>query len=286
MILHQHDIQTYLRCQKKFEYAFVRGWERESHSEVIKRGAWIHYLLALFYGGGIQPAVAPPERVNEDEELWYRESITVSDRYWEEQGVRDCAEHEILAVEQEFRLEMDGATILFRPDLVMRSKTDGQLYIVDHKTTSAFPANQRPEYDMDVQHLTYSLAWWKLHGEIPVFLYNLIKRTIPKQEKTRFKDRWRLHRSESELINWENELVVILGKMIERSQISPEIDPHSSTRSIIHVGGEGCATCPYMSVCMAELLQGRTIGNDMMRMMGYKRREDHSDAGSEVQEWT
>jgi hypothetical protein len=266
--LHMHDIQTFLRCQKKFEYAVYRGFEPVTNSESIRRGSCIHALLSAHFRG--EPEADTRDRISQDPDFaeFFEPSYDVYRRYLTEVAAQE--DWEVLSVEEthEVPLKRVNVKILLRPDLVIRDRADGQLKILDFKTTQQFPANQRPEMDIDVQMLTYSWAWWLLHGEIPRFQYEYIRREMPARPETRFHARITMHRSEAELINYEQELFTVLRSI--REVFEPLKSPQAY-RSIIHAGGESCGSCPFLTPCMAELLQGRKISDDLYMAMGYKK---------------
>ena len=67
-------------------------------------------------------------------------------------------------VEEVFRLDINGAPITMRVDLVV-SDTAGRVYMVDHKTTGRMTANHPKFYGISGQFLAYGLAGKLAFGE-------------------------------------------------------------------------------------------------------------------------
>lgn len=279
--LHMHHIQTWMRCQKKFEYSVYRGFEPETSSEAIRRGSCVHALLAAHFRAEPQDEVTG--RLSQDPQYTeiFQDSYDVYRRYLTEVATED--RWEVLSVEQEYAVELKklGVRLLLRPDLVIKDLSDDRIKILDFKTTQQFPANQKPEMDMDVQMLTYSWAWDAMYGVIPQFVYEYIRKQMPARPETRFHCRISMQRSHAELIHFEHELSNILELI--REVFNP-VTPLRTYRSIIHTGGESCGTCPFLAPCMAELLQGRKLPDDTFIAMGYKKGDGCSKLSSQENE--
>jgi len=65
-------------------------------------------------------------------------------------------EFDIVSIEPEMVVELEhGIKFMFRPDLIVRHKQDGKLYLIDYKTIKAFYSDTVDRYRRDIQMSVY-----------------------------------------------------------------------------------------------------------------------------------
>ncbi len=203
MSLSFSDINTAQRCLRKFYYRKVRDLQSKHKNPVLQQGTAIHkFLMHGFLN--LQTAMAWYSGMDDlKEELLIEaatwafadEMVDVEDMLAEShQLVNGYFERnpfdgwEILHVEEEFVIEIDGEEISFTPDLVVRDP-QGQVWIVDHKSTSAIPEEGPPFASQ--QSLLYFAGVRAFYPEAVGFLFNYIRKklpTTPRLNKTRNKE--------------------------------------------------------------------------------------------------
>jgi hypothetical protein len=95
---------------------------------------------------------------------------------------------DILHVEEEFSVAINGETVTFTPDLVARDLF-GKVWVIDHKSTSGGPEGGIPFATQ--QSLLYFAGVKAFYPEAVGFLFNFIRKKLPTQprlNKTKNKD--------------------------------------------------------------------------------------------------
>jgi hypothetical protein len=147
--------ESYLSCRRKDYYGYQwqnpdgsRGIRRIRTSESMALGSAVHECLAAFYqaildGGDFErgmldayAALAVQYGLGYENVGGRFENIeTILQRYWDNEPFVTKG-YEVLAVEEEFRLEYDSDTDSSYPfvvDLILRDP-QGKVVVVDHKT--------------------------------------------------------------------------------------------------------------------------------------------------------
>ena len=197
------SINSYLRCAKLYWYKYVRNLQRKKQEGPLRDGAMAHHMLMegfLFMQRGEDPLTGVGEGWNSlAEELtnlipWTDQLETALDnlrdlyrivvRYFNQ---ADFEGWEVLHVEEEFAIEIDGTMLTFTPDLVLRDPF-GKVWIVDHKTTSSMPDG----IPFSSQQSLLYYAGVKAHyPETAGFLFNFLRKKLPTEprlNKTKDKD--------------------------------------------------------------------------------------------------
>jgi len=163
-------LKTAQRCLKQWSYKYIDRLEPVVSKPHLEKGSELHALLEQYY---------------RDE--WFSgnygsdDNTEIIQRYLHHYAKDDW---EILHIEEEFEMIVNGYTLVFIPDLVVR--INGEVWIVDHKTTVRIP-DEWDLYNMgDFQHLLY-LEGMEQNGydEVAGFIFNYIRTKPPTMPKLR-----------------------------------------------------------------------------------------------------
>ncbi len=187
------DIDTYMRCAKKYWFRVVNRLQRKERSTVLTLGDAIHQMLRDFFLA-LRDGEADPTEVLD--RTWH-ELIEVAQSYsFEDELVTaealldearrivmyyvskvDFSSWEILHVEEEFEVTLDtDAVISFTPDLVVRDPS-GAVWVVDHKSTSRMPSDGVPFGDLQV--MLYLVGVSARYPETTGFIYIRLRKKEP-----------------------------------------------------------------------------------------------------------
>ncbi len=188
------DLNTAQRCLKRYEYRVVRRLQRKARAATLTQGTMMHKMLM---GGFLSLQVG---------EVWYYEHNELMDELYEEDSILFVDEQvdygdmlresellvmgyfdrnpfdgwDILHVEEEFQVEIDGTTITFTPDLVARDEF-GKVWIIDHKSTSSMPELGVPFVTQ--QSLLYFAGVKAFYPEAVGFLFNFLRKKLPTEPR-------------------------------------------------------------------------------------------------------
>ncbi len=153
-----------------------------------------------------------------------------------------------IAVEQ--KVEM-----LLTPDITMHGTLDlvqvdgdGQMWLIDHKTTNAFGVLVDRRMQLNFQLLTYALLCQDYFGGVPagakLNMLRKVQRTAA--SKPPFYQRETVHFNQHQLANHKRHLLAILGEL-DRTEV--EIRSGNDAVAWPVVDGDCTWKCPYLSVC-------------------------------------
>jgi hypothetical protein len=157
-------LKTFQRCAKRWSYRYIDRLEPKEKSLAMQRGIELHDLFAAHYEGARIFAGHPAE------------DLGLLDRYRRKWDGED-ANWTILHVEEEFEMRVGPYTVGFKPDLVI--EINGEVWIVDHKTTANIPDEYDPYNMTDFQHLLYVAGLQQLGYNVKGFLFNYIRTKPP-----------------------------------------------------------------------------------------------------------
>ncbi len=148
--IRMHELATFRRCPKKYEYAFVRNWEPLVPPEVVRIGDYVHQFLAHAVAPDARPQPVP-RREDEDAFAMAEDIVT---RYVQHVGLPPAGD--VIAVEEDYSREISelGVTVAFKPDLVYWDEARTRFVIRDYKTVDQIP-RERTEDELDLQPLVY-----------------------------------------------------------------------------------------------------------------------------------
>ena len=183
------SLKKFRRCKRQYFYSIIEGLEPRLSSAPLKLGSWFHALMESYYKG-------------EDWEDEHKRLLKAFNNLFKEErdeygDLPDQAHRmmvsylwnyrkqeedwEILHVEETFTAffaEDDEFT--FKPDLIVRDKTtkDGDIWVVDHKTTKSMPSGE-----WRLEDLQSTLYPWALREgtdlNVKGFIFNYIRKKAP-----------------------------------------------------------------------------------------------------------
>lgn len=181
------DLLCYQRCPKQFEYSRVRQLQKIKRSVALSKGTIVHRLLMAYYLGGEEAMWNEYSEIGWEAEGWLLEDgsdptelvVAASDlvdrylTYYQD-------DWEILYVEETFEVEVDGELISFTPDLIVRERETGAVWVVDHKTAATIPT------EPSIGNLQSVLYYGLLKPFIPGlvgFMFNFLRKKEPTQPR-------------------------------------------------------------------------------------------------------
>ena len=182
---HRHE--ALLLCPQKYAYSYVLKRPRGAPQAAPFLGTLVHVGLAHFYLHlGLDQRAARHgswARWTEAIQMYARESpegllvraperedsmrkaLAILAVYGKTYGRADSVGFEVVKVEHEIRVEIDGALYTQRADLIVKNKRDGKVYIWDHKTAGGFGLSYgAQQYTLSGQILGLHYLGQKLYG--------------------------------------------------------------------------------------------------------------------------
>jgi RecB family exonuclease len=184
------EVTDYLRCRKRYEYAWIQNLEPKQRNEKLTIGSAIHKFLELWYSEHraleaidamvqyIYDNTRDMDQTEADDLCELARNICVNyvqyygmDHNWTVKGV-----------ELPFSVQLNSEiNYIGTIDLLVEDE-DGKLWIVDHKTTASIDIYDKNS-DMDRQISRYWASLEKLGYRIEGFIYNIILKDIPVEPK-------------------------------------------------------------------------------------------------------
>lgn len=166
---HSHTgMKMFQRCALKWKYRYIDRLDAKEKSVALQRGVTLHDI----FDGNYRGLPLPVGITQEDTDLLRRYKLK-----WDAED----ADWTILHVEKEFEFDIGPFTVVFKPDLVI--EINGEVWIVDHKTTANIPDEWDPYNMGDFQHLLYVAGMQALGYNVRGFLFNYIRTKPPTQPK-------------------------------------------------------------------------------------------------------
>lgn len=204
-------IETYQRCEKKWEYRYIRGYRPRIMGAKVELGSWVHSLLEAYYRA-MQAGNKGPEPegavelehqrllrekwnvlLDEEQELLGADlpetARQIVHRYIQRYRAEDQAQwRKILLVEAEIKVRLPGMKLpfVFVCDLVTQDR-QGWVRIYDHKVVGTIP--DEDSRLIDPQGARYVLAmqeFFRRKGiKVPgvVMVYDYVRDKLPSEPK-------------------------------------------------------------------------------------------------------
>jgi hypothetical protein len=177
-------LRVFRQCIRAHFYRYVYGIRTPS-SPAMAFGTNTHAALEAWYRAWqcgedrLQAAFAAIdaiENIDDIERIRLRVLVAAYDARW---GAEDW---EVLAVEIEFRYYLDGIEIGGKIDAIIRERSTGRVYVVEHKTSTADTTAGAPYWDrlaIDTQVSIYvDGASFGLDYDISGCIYDVLKRPL------------------------------------------------------------------------------------------------------------
>ena len=272
------EVDQFLTCERKHWYAFghpidgTRGLEPTVHANGLFKGITGHEALAVYYGylAPISQNRPPTDREMDQAEILATQNLSKSlaenpdrgelimslmvilTKYFEYYRKEDQFDWKYLAVETEFRLELDYDTwYAFKPDLIRQNRKTGNIEVVDHK----FLANL---YDGSVigilpQLPKYVEALRRLGFDIKDGVYNLISNRVlvtkPYEASYTTMRRMPLIVTQSRIKRTFSEQLLVIGHIADLKE-----DPNNWPDMVVRTANSfNCKNCSFLELCVADL---------------------------------
>lgn len=182
MKLSYSDAQTALRCMKKYFYRKVLNLEPRTTMDYLDLGTYVHRLLAGTTKFDLKVEINANPLFFEDTKAEHLalldEAFDIVSRHNEFWGTEKW---EVLHVEESFETTLpNGHTVSYTPDLIVKDK-DGQVWVVDHKTTTDSVPRELPFADLQV--LVYLRGVRERYPEAAGFIFNYLRKKVPTQPR-------------------------------------------------------------------------------------------------------
>lgn len=126
--------------------------------------------LEMFENGFINVSSFPPNKWVNLRETYYKQAID----YFKNYKIND--EYEVISVEENVNVEINGHQFTGYIDKLMRDKTDGKLIVLDHKSKAKFNS-KREQKEYARQLYLYSYAVKEKYGEYPkMLIFNMFRK--------------------------------------------------------------------------------------------------------------
>ena len=177
-----------LLCPQKYAYSYAMGEKRREPKSAPFLGTLVHQGLAHLYlhmgllqrgkhgGGGYErwsKAVARHATESDEGKLFTppqqeelaSHALKILRAYVNQYADADMQQLEILKVEHEIKVQIDGELYTQRADLIVRSRRDKKVYIWDHKTAGGFGLSYgAQQYTLSGQILGLDYLGTELYG--------------------------------------------------------------------------------------------------------------------------
>jgi len=184
------EITDFLRCRKRYDYAWNQNLEPKQRNEKLTIGSAIHKFLELWYSDRRALDAIEAMRVyimdNSEglDEMQLQDMIElatgVCTNYIATYGFDDT--WTVRGVEVPFSVQLDDNTNYTGTiDLIVEDE-DGHIWFVDHKTTASIDIFDKNS-DMDRQISRYWWALQQLGYNVHGFIYNIILKDVPQEPK-------------------------------------------------------------------------------------------------------
>lgn len=182
-ILDSSKLSDYMQCPRYFFYRHVLGWRHEGPQFDLIFGEAMHAALETLYKFGFHKdaqylayanfldvyRVYYPEETDDDmgakSPYSASEAIEGYCNYYQ----REFDRYDVLEYEGEKCVEVSGFALItnasklyFRQDVIMRDRTTGQVFTLEHKTAGRGGATWAAQWDLSVQIGTYTHALYSI----------------------------------------------------------------------------------------------------------------------------
>lgn len=251
--VNQSEMTTFLRCPRKWNLSYLRGFTSEGTNSALNVGTLVHAGLEAHYSGSdpfdpIERAWAVAADGDPDfDGADYKLAHLMIDGYleWlEDTGIDADLTPEFVEQKLEVPLGCFGDEEWVLHGTIDWTARDphGQTWLFDHKTVAAFGALVDRRLQLSFQLLTYAWMLWQTTGEVPagvaLNMLRKVKRTAA--AKPPFYAREYVHFNKTQLLNHEQHLRKVAWAMYNAEAESYHVP----------VPDQDCTwKCPFIPVC-------------------------------------
>ncbi|MDR7534527.1 MAG: PD-(D/E)XK nuclease family protein [Armatimonadota bacterium] len=192
------ELETFQRCRRLWWYTYEQGWAPKRDATQLRRGAWVHTLLAAYYAGrdwraehdAQLAAVLEAALFDEEREALRAEADLIAgvmERYVEHYADErwEVVEYDgAPLVERELLITLpSGRPLKIKVDLVARDLESELVWVWDHKTRQDFDKHMEAETDYDPQLSIYTLGLRALSLPVAGGLHNFLRMRLPAEPR-------------------------------------------------------------------------------------------------------
>ena len=180
------SVNSYENCPKGFFLNYIQKSTPKVQNAFAEWGSFIHELLERYFKGELEffelsqiyedeyadkiKEKFPPNKYVDLNESYKESGNEYLDNF---EGLPEY--YEVIAVEQEVNLIIDGHKFMGYIDLVLRDKTDNKFIVYDHKSKSKFK-NKKELSEYARQLYLYSIYIYEKYHEYPKMLvFNMFR---------------------------------------------------------------------------------------------------------------
>ena len=268
-------LSLYVDCQRKWYLSHVCRIEPEFTPKPLTFGSAIHEWREYFYTHGDAGkdqwinAMSAQRSFYEDEKVFeedLRRGWLMLRKWLDTWSEHDLMNWEVLAVEEELTVPLtDDWIITIKPDLRIKDRISGNIYIVDCKTTGYSVKSPYDSMEAMDQVTCYMWGLRKLgkpvNGLIVDVMYN--RKSVYKAERPGI-----IVRSKADLDNFEEEMIGLYSE-IHQKMLALEEGSYD-IRQLFRRNGRSCSgafKCSFSDVCRHHIIPGKPP-------LGYVQRAD------------
>lgn len=248
-LISQSEVDTFLICERKHYYAYGERLQPKEFPTAISRGTLGHRALQTHYEGGNwrdylnKFTIENPDSIEVVLEI--KKIIPAYLNYYE-----NDKDWEILTVEREFRL----GNMPMQPDLVVREKSTGKIFVVDHKFLYNFYSNRL--ISMMPQLKKYMGALRLLGYPVDGYIYNMIR------YRQNAKDKFYRHRNDNVHPKAVDRFIKEQDSAMKHIRIFKDLSLETWEDTALRTATVGnCKNCWFLDLCDHDLngLYGRDL---------------------------
>lgn len=190
MVWSYSRLSAFAQCKYQFYLKYIVADDSQYLSEgnyYAEIGSFVHKILEMVFKNELSVEDAGMYFAEHfDENVFYKTRVSIMDKRYEAcanyfaeldlDWLRGC---DILGVEQEITLEIDGHRFTGYIDLLLRDKTNGNILLVDHKsaklplsskTGKMLKASEKSYESYKHQMYLYSMFVKQKYGEYPAYI--------------------------------------------------------------------------------------------------------------------
>lgn len=208
-------ISTFLGCRRKYQYRYVRGFTPIEKSDSLEFGSAIHAILEILFLNQKSGAKSTPDyyadlirsdcRIRGLSDELTEKAAALMKRYAEHYSSDDKL-FEVVDVEHEFEQPLTNPKSNYssrhyrfcgKVDGIVRSRNDGKLYILEHKTASIVDDAYIQKIRFDTQISLYAAAITKELGEpVAGSIYDILIKPAIRKKVEETEDEFELRKAE------------------------------------------------------------------------------------------
>ncbi|MBK6555982.1 MAG: PD-(D/E)XK nuclease family protein [Comamonadaceae bacterium] len=257
-LISQSEVDQFLSCSRKHYYAFGEKLQPRHFGQGLARGLLGHLVLDAYYSQFIRTRTSIGLRASSVEDVQTALSVMNQPEYLSDPVLLlelrilledyfrfydgELNEWEVLAVEQEFRLDNEFP---FKPDMIKRHRTTGKVLVVDHKFLYNFYSDSA--IDIMPQLAKYVGALRKIGFQVDGAEYNMLRHR--KNATQKFK-RVEVTFTDKKIDTFLKEQKIVAEKIREFRKL-----PLDEWRASVYrtASSFNCQHCSFLALCSTDL---------------------------------